>query len=104
MIWTDWRRELLMSPFGLMRLPRTVTFGRGQRRAVGDVAAQIGRRALVCTDQRLAAVESFRSLLTDLSRAGVTVQVYDRTQPDLPVESLLDCVSQVGDFAPDVLI
>jgi alcohol dehydrogenase class IV len=93
-----------MSPFGLMRLPRSVTFGCGQRRALGNVAAQIGRRALVCTDQRLGADESFRSLLTDLSRAGVTVQVYDRTQPDLPVESLLDCVSQVGDFAPDVLI
>ena len=93
-----------MSSFGLMRLPRSVTFGCGQRRAVGNMAAEIGRRALVCTDQRLGADESFRSLLADLSRAGLTVQVFDRTQPDLPVESLLDCVSQGGAFAPEVLI
>jgi alcohol dehydrogenase class IV len=93
-----------MSPFGLMRLPRSVTFGCGQRRALGNMAAQIGRRALVCTDQRLCVDEGFRSLLTDLSRAGLTVQVFDRTQPDLPVESLLDCVSQAGGFAPEVLI
>jgi len=94
----------LTSLFGLMRLPHSVTFGSGQRHALGGVTSQIGRRALVCTDQRLATDETFRALLTGLTRAGVEVRVFDRTLPDLPVESLLECVSQVGAFDPEVVI
>ena len=93
-----------MNSFGLMRLPRSVLFGCGQRHALGNLAAQLGRRALICTDQRLAADEAFRSLLADLQRAGLVTRVFDRTEPDLPVESLLDCVSDAGGFAPDLVI
>jgi alcohol dehydrogenase class IV len=100
----DPSRESPMNSFGLMRLPRSITFGCGQRHAVGRLAAQFGRRALVCTDQRLAADEIFHSMLADLSRAGLSAHVFDRTQPDLPVESLLDCMNDVGGFAPDVVI
>jgi alcohol dehydrogenase class IV len=93
-----------MTSFGLMRLPASVAFGAGQRHAVGSVAAQLGRRALVCTDQRLAGDETLRTLLADLNRAGVTARVFDRTQPDLPTESLLDCVSTVAGYAPELVI
>jgi alcohol dehydrogenase class IV len=93
-----------MTPFGLMRLPASVTFGAGQRNCLGTLAAQIGKRALICTDQRLAAGETLRSLSADLRRTGLEVHVFDRAQPDLPVESLLDCLNSCGGFAPQLVI
>jgi len=93
-----------MTAFGLMRLPASVVFGAGQRHCLGTLAARIGKRALVCTDQRFAAGETSRVLLADLRRAGHEVHVFDRAQPDLPIESLLDCLSDVSAFAPQLVI
>ena len=93
-----------MSIFGAMRLPRSVLFGGGQRRALGVVTAGLGRRALVCTDARLSADPSFRDMLADLNGAGVETRVYDQTQPDLPIDSILGCVKAVSDFCPDVVL
>ena len=48
-----------MTPlFGALRLPATVLFGSGQRAAIGMMAAGIGKRALICTDARMAATFS----------------------------------------------
>ena len=93
-----------MTPFGLMRLPAHVAFGAGQRHCLAGLVSQIGKRALICTDQRLAGGETVRSLMADLNRAGLTVQLFDRAQPDLPTESLLDCVRESSAFAPQLLI
>jgi len=93
-----------MTAFGLMRLPASVVFGAGQRHCLGTLAARIGKRALVCTDQRFAAGETSRMLLADLRRTGLEVHVFDRAQPDLPIESLLDCLSDVSGFAPQLVI
>ena len=93
-----------MSLFGALRLPRAVVFGAGQRAALGAIAAQIGHRALVCTDARLGGDEQFKSVLADLSRAAVAVHVYDRTQPDLPLESLADCLHDSSSFSPQLVI
>jgi alcohol dehydrogenase class IV len=48
--------------FGALRLPATVLFGSGQRAAIGQMAAQIGKRALICTDARMSADAQFRPL------------------------------------------
>src|SRR3569833_822227 len=93
-----------MTPFGLMRLPASVAFGAGQRHSLGALAVQLGKRALLCTDQRLAASEILRSLSADLQHAGVTVHLFDRAQPDLPVESLWECVRDASGFAPQLII
>ena len=93
-----------MNLFGAMRLPRTVVFGSGHRASLGAMAAQIGSRALVCTDARLGSDPCFKTMLTGLSGAGVTVHVYDRTQPDLPLESVSDCVRDCGNFGPQLVI
>jgi alcohol dehydrogenase class IV len=93
-----------MSLFGAMRLPRSVLFGSGQRHALGAVAAQFGQRVLICTDARLGADPDFLAIVTDLQRHGLTVRVYDQTQPDLPTDSVVDCVSKSGSFAPQVII
>jgi alcohol dehydrogenase len=93
-----------MNLFGAMRLPRSVLFGSGQRAAIGSIAAQIGARALVCTDARLGGDAQFRVMLTDLHRCGVETLVYDRTRPDLPIESILDCLSVAAAFSAHVII
>ena len=82
-----------MSLFGAMRLPRSVLFGSGQRHAIAAVASQFGQRVLVCTDARLGADADFKAIINDLTRQGSTALVYDQTQPDLPTESVVDCVS-----------
>jgi alcohol dehydrogenase class IV len=93
-----------MNLFGAMRLPRSVVFGSGQRAAIGSIAAQLGQRALVCTDARLGGDAQFKAILADLERNGVTVQVYDRTQPDLPIESIVDCARESASFSPQLVI
>ncbi|MGE8688860.1 MAG: iron-containing alcohol dehydrogenase [Achromobacter sp.] len=90
--------------FGIMRAPRAVLFGNGQRHALGRVAAALGRRALICTDERFAATQEMSELLAALERAGVRVQVYDRTQPDLPVDSVYECVAAHRDFQPEAIV
>ncbi len=93
-----------MSMFGALRLPRAILFGSGQRRAIGSVAGRIGGRALVCTDARLAGTPEFAEMMADLDEAGIETRIYDQTAPDLPIESVLDCVAQTHGFAADVVI
>lgn len=90
--------------FGGLRLPDTILFGGGRRRALGSATARIGRRALVCTDARLAGTPEFAEMLADLTANGVEARVYDRTIADLPIESITDCVAEVADLRPEVVI
>ena len=50
-----------MTLFGTIRAPRELIFGSGQRAALGKIAATLGRRALVVTDERLAGDADFRA-------------------------------------------
>jgi alcohol dehydrogenase len=43
-------------------------------------------------------------LLAALESAGVRVQVFDRTQPDLPVEGVYECVAAHRAFQPDTIV
>ncbi len=90
--------------FGVMRTPRAILFGDGQRHAIGKVAAEIGKRVLVCTDQRFAASTEMNEILSSLESTGVSVQIFDGTQPELPVTGVYECVEQFRSFDPDVVI
>jgi alcohol dehydrogenase class IV len=87
-----------------MRLPRSIVFGSGHRATLSATSAQFGTRVLVCTDARLGSDEQLRSILGDLERAGLTLRVYDRTQPDLPLDSLADCLRDSAHFEAEVVI
>ncbi|XAH26248.1 iron-containing alcohol dehydrogenase [Xylophilus sp. GW821-FHT01B05] len=87
-----------------MRAPRNVLFGDGQRFAVGSVAAAIGRRALVCTDERFAASAPMQEILDSLRREGVEVLVSTHTLPELPARSIAACVEFARAFAPEVVL
>jgi alcohol dehydrogenase class IV len=93
-----------MSLFGLLRLPASIVFGSGQRAVAAATAAQFGSRVLVCTDARLGAEPVFHALLADLKSAGLTTQVFDRTQPDVPIASVDDCLKEAAGFRPEVVI
>lgn len=93
-----------MNLFGAMRLPRSVLFGSGQRAALGQIAAQFGTRILICTDPRLGADAQFQKLIADLRQRGLQLLIYDQTRPDLPTESVLDCMSQAFGFSAQAVI
>jgi alcohol dehydrogenase len=90
--------------FGLLRLPKTILFGIGQRHALGSISAGLGRRALVCTDARFSADPAFAGLLRSLEHAGVDVLVYDQTEPDIPRNTVLECCEVAKPFGPDHVI
>jgi len=89
---------------GVMRAPRAVIFGNGQRHALGKVLSGIGKRVLVCTDQRFAASEAMRDILGDLARQELHVTMFDATLAELPLSSILECVRATRGAAPDVVV
>jgi alcohol dehydrogenase class IV len=90
--------------FGALRLPASVIFGSGQRAALGMMTAAIGKRALICTDARMATDAQFKAIVADLEAHGVDVTVYDRTEADLPIEGISGCVEENAGLKPDVVL
>lgn len=90
--------------FGTMRAPREVLFGAGQRHALGSVAAGLGTRALVVTDERLAADGDFRMMVTGLEAKGLAVHIEAGTLPDVPSGSAEAAAERARSFAPDLVI
>lgn len=94
-----------MSPiFAVSRFPRNLVFGAGQRVALARYAAELGRRALVVTDERLAADAQFLSLMQGLAGAGVETAIYSGTIAELPAASILDGLAQGREFGADLVI
>ena len=90
--------------FGALRLPASVVFGSGQRAAIGMMAAQLGKRALICTDARMGGDAQFRAIVADIEANGVATKVYDRTEADLPIDGISDCVRDCAEFKPDLVL
>ncbi|NYT49637.1 iron-containing alcohol dehydrogenase [Parapusillimonas granuli] len=90
--------------YGVMRAPARLIFGPGQRKALGRAAASLGSRALICTDTRLANSPLMQELLDDLAAHDVSVEVFDGTEPELPLEGIRDCVDRHREFRPEVII
>ncbi|NHC46691.1 iron-containing alcohol dehydrogenase [Motilibacter aurantiacus] len=93
-----------MTVFGLLRSPRHVLFGAGQRRALGTLAASVGRRALVCTDARFSSTPDFDELLGLLRGAGMEVSTFTETLPDVPTGQVVECAELARRAAPDVVL
>lgn len=93
-----------MTLFGTIRAPRELIFGSGQREALGKVAANLGKRALVVTDERLAGDALFHDMVAQLEEVGMVVRVDSSTLPDVPVETAAACAKAARDFAPDLVI
>lgn len=92
------------SSVGILRQPRTVLFGPGQRRQVGRIAAELATRVLLVTDERMAASAEFAEIVADLAGNGVAVEVFDRTQPELPREDVMAVAERFGGSGIEAII
>ncbi|RIX99724.1 iron-containing alcohol dehydrogenase [Aureimonas flava] len=90
--------------YGVTRAPARLIFGAGQRKALGRAAADLGKRVLVCTDERFAALPVMAEILADLAAHGVEAEVFDGTQAELPLAGILDCVARCTAFDPHVVV
>lgn len=90
--------------YGLTRSPGRILFGAGQINALPHLARDYGRKALLCTDERLVESGIVAGIKTDLRRVGVEMRVFDGTEPELPVSCVYACADAHRDFAPDVII
>lgn len=93
-----------MALFGTIRAPRELIFGSGQRNTLGRVAAGLGTRALIVTDERLAGDEALLTMVASVEAAGLGVLVDSSTQPDVPVSTAVASAAAAHDFAPDLVI
>ncbi len=74
--------------FGLLRGPREVVLGVGQRQVLPAVVQELGRRVLVITDPHLAAGAGLREVVDGLTGSGLAVRVFDEAAPELPLEQV----------------
>lgn len=93
-----------MTLFGAIRLPHEILFGKGQRNALPAVAKRLGKRALICTDERFAKTEVFAEIVGKLEAEGIATRVYDAVQPDVPRDTVASCVEAMRPFQPDIVI
>ncbi|MEO6512149.1 MAG: iron-containing alcohol dehydrogenase [Nocardioides sp.] len=93
-----------MSMLGVLRGPRQVLFGAGQRHALGTVTAALGSRALVCTDARFGGTSEFADMVRLIEAAGVQVTVFAEVLPDVPVHQVAQCAALAGGVNPDVVV
>jgi alcohol dehydrogenase class IV len=93
-----------MTLFAAMRLPREILFGKGQRHALPAVAAKLGSRALICTDERFAGTPVFAEIVAALRAVSIEVFVHDRVLPDVPRDTVAVCVEEAREFNPDMVI
>jgi alcohol dehydrogenase len=93
-----------MTIFGTIRAPRETVFGAGQRAAIGRLAAGLGTRALVVTDERLADSEVIQEMIARLEAAGLRVRLDTSTLPDVPVDCAQASADAARDYDPDLII
>lgn len=89
---------------GLLRQPKTVIFGPGQRAHLPGLAAEHGTRVLVVTDARMTTTPEFDELIGALQAAGLDTHVYGEVDAELPRENIQRAVERFGDQSIDVVI
>lgn len=93
-----------MTTFGVLRSPRLVLFGAGQRHAISKVVAGYGQRAFICTDARYEQDSELSNIGRSLSDAGIAIYVYTGTIAELPLECIEEAAKLAREFQPEVVI
>lgn len=89
---------------GLLRQPRTVVFGPGQRALLPRLIAPLGTTVLICTDERMATTADYAGLRDSLEQADIRVHLFDRVQPDLPRSDVMALQASLADERVDAVI
>lgn len=86
------------------RSPRQLIEGEGVRSAVGPLAAQLGKRALLIVDPAISQRPEYTEIVAALETAGVDHETFTDVRPEVPIE----LVAQAADVAerqqPQVLV
>jgi alcohol dehydrogenase class IV len=90
--------------FGTLRTPRNLVFGAGQRAALPTYANMLGKRALIVTDERLAADRTFASMIEGIRALGVQTQVFSGTIAELPASCIAGGLEVGRSFDADLVI
>jgi len=89
---------------GLLRQPKTVLFGPGQRFQLPYLVRALGTTVLICTDERMTTTTDFAELRGLLTEHGCTVHVFSRVQPDLPRTDAVELADEFGAAGIEVVI
>ena len=89
---------------GVTRSPRIVLFGPGQRRVIGRLAAGLGRRVFVCTDERIDRDRMLMAIVDDLAGSGLVVRVHGGTIAELPLGCVDEAIEEARRFGPDLVV
>jgi alcohol dehydrogenase len=85
--------------------PRTrVVFGSGALARLGELARDLGRRALLVTDSGIAKAGHAERALDSLRRAGLEAMLFDRVHENPSTRDVDDCVAVARDFAADLIV
>ena len=93
-----------MTDFAILRAPSQVLFGAGMAAAAGRVAADYGRRVLVCTDPTIAGTPGFATVRESLDDAGLELAVFSDAVVDVPRGAIDAAVALGREHAPDVIV
>ena len=85
------------------RMP-ALTMGCGARRKLAEAARALGPRALVVTDEALAAQPRFGECVGMLKEGGLEVTTFSGVQPDPPIGCAQRCVEAALDCRAEVLV
>ncbi|WP_440708161.1 iron-containing alcohol dehydrogenase [Herbiconiux sp. YIM B11900] len=89
---------------GILRQPKTVLFGPGQRHQIPFLVKAIAEHLLVTTDARMATTPEFTELIEAIRAAGVDVSIYAEAEPDLPREDVMAVVERFGHTQVDAIL
>lgn len=95
---------MLETGFGVVRAPRNLVFGAGQRLALPQFVRTLGQRALVVTDERMAGESSFVELVGAVEATGISVSVFSGVAAELPADCITAGVDQGAAFSADLII
>ena len=89
---------------GILRQPKTVLFGAGQRRQLPYIVRAIAKHLLVTTDARMATTPEFLEIIAAIEAVGVQVSIYAEAEPDLPREDVVAVVERFGHTEVDAIL
>ncbi len=92
-----------MTPYGVLRSPREIMFGRGSIAALPGATAQFGGRVLVCTDANVMRQPAVTAVLAELRAVCSGLTVLDAIAPDLPLSAVEECLA-AADPGTDVVV
>lgn len=90
--------------FGLLRQPRIILTGIGQRHALAGVLSPLAKHVLICTDARVATQLYLTEIVHQLKNSDRTVVVYSDIQPELPVATVNQAYEGLRDQSFDVVV